>query len=72
MAEKRRRIRPFALIVGIMCLLILVYLARGLYHGAATIHELLTDNKHLKKARCLWALNPSFGLVLFVLVRFMQ
>jgi hypothetical protein len=50
MAEKSKRIRPFALIVSVICLVILVYLARGLYHGAVTIHELLTENRHLKQA----------------------
>jgi len=50
MAEKRRKIRPLVLIVVGIGLVVLAYLARGLYHGAVTIHELLSENKHLKQA----------------------
>lgn len=50
MAEKRRKIRPLVLIVVGIGLVAVVYLARGLYHGAVTIHELLAENKHLKQA----------------------
>ncbi len=41
----------FAIFVAICALLIIfAYLSRGLYHGAMTIHELLTENKQLKQA----------------------
>jgi hypothetical protein len=33
-----------------LCLVICVYLVHGFYRGAATIHELLTENKRLKQA----------------------
>jgi len=50
MAEGRRRLRPLVLIIVAIGLAVAAYLARGFYHGAATIHELLTENKHLKQA----------------------
>lgn len=50
MAEKRRKIRPLVFIVVGIGLVALAYLSRGLYYGAVTIHELLTENKHLKQA----------------------
>lgn len=37
------------ILVGI-CLIGLAYLGRGFYYRAITIHELLTENKHLKEA----------------------
>jgi len=50
MAEKRRRARLHVYIVVGICLAVLAYLGRGLYHGAVTIHQLLAENKHLKQA----------------------
>jgi len=50
MAEKRKKVRPFVYILVVICLVILAYLARGLYYGAITIHQLLAENKHLKQA----------------------
>ena len=50
MAEKRKKVRPFVYIVVGICLVILAYLARGLYYGATTIHQLLAENEHLKQA----------------------
>jgi cell division protein FtsB len=50
MAEKRKRIRPLVYIVVVVCLVVFAYLGRGLYYGAKTIHELLSENKHLKQA----------------------
>lgn len=35
--------------VGI-CLIVFAYLGRGFYYGAMTIHQLLAENKHLKRA----------------------
>jgi hypothetical protein len=50
MAEKRRKFGPVGLIVLLAALGIAAYLSRGLYRGAMTIHELLTENKQLKQA----------------------
>lgn len=50
MAEKRKKVRPLVYILVVICLVILAYLARGLYYGAITIHQLLAENKHLKQA----------------------
>jgi len=50
MEEKRKKISLTSYIVGGICLLIFAYLGRGFYYGAKTIHELLAENKHLKKA----------------------
>jgi len=50
MAEKRMKIGPVGLIVLLAALGIAAYLSRGLYRGAMTIHELLTENKQLKEA----------------------
>ena len=50
MAEKRKKVRPLVYIIVVVCLVVFAYLGRGLYYGAKTIHELLTENKHLKQA----------------------
>ncbi len=50
MQERRRKVRLFVYIVIGLCVVVLAYLGRGFYHGAMTIHELLTENKHLKQA----------------------
>lgn len=50
MAEKRKKVRLLVYIVVGICLVVFAYLGRGLYYGAKTIHELLTENKHLKQA----------------------
>ena len=50
MEEKRKKPSLIAYIVGAICLVIIAYLGRGFYYGAKTIHELLAENKHLKKA----------------------
>ncbi len=39
-----------AYIVGGICLVLVAYLGRGFYYGAKTIHQLLAENKQLKKA----------------------
>jgi len=49
-AEKRRRARPLTYIVVGICLIVFAYLGRGFYYGAMTIHQLLAENKHLKRA----------------------
>jgi cell division protein FtsB len=49
MAETRK-IRPSRYIAIGICLIIFAYLARGLYYGAMTIHNLLAENKQLKQA----------------------
>jgi hypothetical protein len=50
MAEKRRKIKLVVYVAAGGCLIILLYLGRGLFYGAMTIHELLAENKHLKQA----------------------
>ncbi len=53
MAHRPRLIRAFVYILiigGGICLVAFSYMGRGLYHGAMTIHELLTENTQLKKA----------------------
>ncbi len=49
MADKRRTGFTFY-ILAVICLIGLAYLGRGFYYRAITIHELLTENKHLKEA----------------------
>ncbi len=50
MAEKRKKVRLLVYIVVGTCIVAFAYLGRGLYYGAKTIHELLSENKHLKQA----------------------
>ena len=50
MAQKRKKVRFLALIIVIGCLVAVTYIGRGFYHRAVTIHQLLTENKHLKQA----------------------
>lgn len=49
MADKGRTGFTFYILAAI-CLIGLAYLGRGFYYRAITIHELLTENKHLKEA----------------------
>ena len=50
MAERPKR--PRIILLGFLAVLAigLAYIGRGFYHGAKTIHELLTENKQLKEA----------------------
>jgi len=50
MVEKRKRFRPLLYITGVVCFVIVAYFGRGFYFRAMTIHQLLTENKHLKQA----------------------
>lgn len=50
MAEKQKKRRIFQDVLAFVCLIAVVYIGRGFYHGAMTIHQLLTENKHLKQA----------------------
>ena len=50
MADKRKRAGCKVYILGVICLIVLAYFGRGFYYRAITVHELLTENKHLKKA----------------------
>ena len=50
MEEKRKKPGILALIVVVLCLVPVIYIGRGYYHGAKTIHQLLTDNKQLKQS----------------------
>ena len=49
MEEKRKKGLLAIILVG-LCLAFSVYFGRGYYSGAKTIHQLLTDNKHLKQS----------------------
>jgi hypothetical protein len=50
MEEKRKKRGLLAIILAGLCLVFFSYLGRGYYHGAKTIHQLLTDNKQLKQS----------------------
>jgi hypothetical protein len=50
MEEKSKKPGLMAYIVGGICLVLVAYLGRGFYYGAKTIHQLLAENKQLKKA----------------------
>jgi hypothetical protein len=50
MADERKRAGFAVYILGGICLVIVAYLGRGFYYRAITVHELLTENKHLKQA----------------------
>jgi len=49
-ADKRKRHGLATYIVAGICLVVLAYFGRGFYYGAMTIHQLLAENKHLKRA----------------------
>ncbi|MHC4130427.1 MAG: hypothetical protein ACYSSP_05585 [Planctomycetota bacterium] len=50
MAEKRKKPGTFATAVILLVLLALIFLGRGFFSTATTIHQLLTENKQLKQA----------------------
>src|SRR4030043_1710410 len=50
MAEKRSKIKFLFFILIVIGLVVFAYLTRGVYYREITIHELLTENKQLKKA----------------------
>jgi len=50
MAEKRTARKIILYIAAFVFLGVLLYAGRGWFYGAQTIHELLTENKHLKGA----------------------
>ncbi|MHC4624356.1 MAG: hypothetical protein ACYS4W_10705 [Planctomycetota bacterium] len=50
MAEVRKKSRFLTYVIAAVCVIAFAYLARGFYYGAMTIHQLLTENKHLKQA----------------------
>jgi len=50
MQEKRKKTNIMAYIAGVICLVLVAYLGRGFYYGAKTIHQILAENKQLKKA----------------------
>jgi len=83
MAEQRKKIRIISYIVVLGSLLALIYIGRGYYHGAATIHQLLTENKQLKQALTNLTLEDQIGYAkvisqqtkdgrLFTTVRFVE
>lgn len=50
MAKTLKKSRPFFYVIACICLVAVAFLARGLYYRSMTIHQLLTENKHLKHA----------------------
>lgn len=50
MVQTRKRIRSLLYLTVGVCIIIGAYLGRGFYYRAMTIHQLLTENKHLKQA----------------------
>jgi len=50
MAKTTQKIRPLVYIMGGVCIVIAAYFGRGFYYRAMTIHQLLTENRHLKQA----------------------
>jgi len=50
MANKKVKFSPFLFILLALALVGGIYLAMAFYHGAVTLHELLTENKQLKQA----------------------
>jgi len=50
MTEKQKKPRTFVIAVILLVLLALIFLGRGFFFTATTIHHLLTENKQLKKA----------------------
>jgi len=50
MADKQKKIRPFFTAAVLIALLVFLFMGRGLFGPAATIHELLTENRQLKNA----------------------
>ncbi|MHC4187483.1 MAG: hypothetical protein ACYSRQ_04745 [Planctomycetota bacterium] len=50
MAEKQNKRRTLTTAVILLALLALVFIGRGFFSTATTIHQLLTENKQLKKA----------------------
>jgi len=56
---KPERIVFYLLVLG--GLIAVAYIGRGLYHGAMTIHELLTENKQLKQAITNLTIEEQIG-----------
>ncbi len=50
MAQKSKTKRIVFCTAVLLCLAATLYMCRGFYYGAVTIHELLTENKQLKSA----------------------
>ena len=50
MAEKQNKRKPLFTAVILLALLALVFIGRGFFSTATTIHQLLTENKQLKTA----------------------
>lgn len=50
MVQTHKKIRPLLYLTVGACFVIAAYLGRGFYYRAMTIHQLLTENKHLKQA----------------------
>jgi hypothetical protein len=50
MANRKVKFRPFLFTLLALALTGGIYLTMGFYHGAVTLHEMLTENKQLKQA----------------------
>jgi hypothetical protein len=61
MAEKLKIRRVAFYIMSLACLAAIAYIGHGWFYGAATIRELLTENKQLKKAITNLTLEDQIG-----------
>jgi len=61
MTEKSKTKRAVFYIVVFVCLIVLGYTWRGLFHGAMTVHELLAENRQLKQAITNLTLEDQIG-----------
>jgi len=61
MAEKSKTKRVVFYLVVFVCLIVLGYAWRGLFHGAMTVHELLAENRQLKQAITNLTLEDQIG-----------
>jgi hypothetical protein len=61
MAQKYKIKTIVFYILILLSLAALIYIGRGFYHAAATIHELLTENKQLKQAITNLTLEDQIG-----------
>jgi hypothetical protein len=61
MAEKLRIRRVAFYIAALACLAVIAYIGHGFFYGAATIRELLTENKQLKQAITNLTLEDQIG-----------
>ncbi len=61
MAEKSKMRKAVLYMAGVVCFAAVVYIGHGWFYGAATIRELLTENKQLKQAITNLTLEEQIG-----------